>query len=133
LIINPISTFLSQGLYEYKKSNETDGCLFDDRIVDLSLISKYSTHFSRLFKSLGIKDFTYHSLRHCCSTFHSDTGADAFTTQALLGHSSLVETALYTNKQSEAKRKAVETMTEHVLNIGQKTKITSFTGNKGTT
>ena len=90
-------------------------------------------HFSGLFKSLGIKDFTYHNLRHCFSTFQSDTGADAFTTQALLGHANLTQTAKYTHKQSETKRKAVETMTEHVLNIGQKAKITSFARNKGTT
>ncbi len=73
-------------------------------------------HFSRLFKRLGIKDFTYHNLRHCFSTFQSDTGSDAFTTQALLGHASLIQTAKYTYKQSEAKRKAIETITDYVFN-----------------
>jgi site-specific recombinase XerD len=72
-------------------------------------------------------------LRHCFSTFQSDTGADAFTTQALLGHASLTQTAAYTYKQSEAKRKALEAMTEYVLSIGQKAKISSLNRNKGTT
>ncbi len=79
----------------------------------------YSKYFSNLFKKLGIDNFTYHCLRHCCSTFHSDSGSDPFTTQSLLGHSSLAQTAVYTHKKTDAKRKAIEEMTEHVLNMSK--------------
>lgn len=129
LISNPMSNFLSQELYEYKQKC-TGERLFDDRKVDIHLIREYSEYFSKLFKSLGIDNFTYHNLRHCFTTFQSDSGADAFTTQSLLGHSSLAQTAKYTHKQIQSKRIAVESMTEHILNISKKTEITNF---KGTT
>jgi integrase len=132
LIDVPISNFLAQELKEYIV-NHPDERLFDSRDVNVSLVKKYSPYFADLFKKLGIYRFTYHNLRHCCASFHSDTGADGFTTQALLGHSNMSMTAKYTHKQIEAKRKAVEAMTQHVLGMGKKTKLSNITGIRGTT
>ncbi len=71
--------------------------LFDSGEVNKNLVTRYSCHFSKLFKKLGIDRFTYHNLRHCFSTYLSDCVADAFTTQSLLGHASLSQTAQYTH------------------------------------
>ena len=129
---NSISKFLLKELYGYKQ-NCTDERLFDNREVNSALIKEYSKHFSNLFKSLGINNFTYHNLRHCFSTFQSDSGADAFTTQSLLGHASLSQTAQYTHTRMEIKRNNIETMTEYILKMNEKTKITNFSSDQGTT
>jgi Site-specific recombinase XerD len=118
LMVVPISNFLAHEIKEYMKGCP-DERLFDNREVNHSLVKYYSKYFSNLFKTLGIDNFTYHCLRHCFSTFHSDSGSDPFTTQSLLGHSSLAQTAVYTHKKTDAKRKAIEDMTEHVLNMSK--------------
>ena len=124
LMVVPISNFLAHEIKEYIK-DRPDERLFDNREVNYSLVKKYSKHFSNLFKGLGVDNFTYHNLRHCFSSFHSDVGADAFTTQSLLGHSTLTQTAHYTHKKIDAKRKAVGDMTEYVLNMGKDATIRS--------
>ena len=131
LMVIPISNFLAQEIKEYIKDSP-DERLFDNREVNYSLVKKYSKYFSDLFKNLGIDNFTYHNCRHCFSSYHSDSGADAFTTQSLLGHSTLSQTAVYTHKKIDAKRKAVEDMTEHVLDMCKKVKVTELR-NEGTT
>ncbi len=101
--------------------------------VNVTFVSKWICHCIYQFKHLGIDKFTFHCLRHCFSTFHSDSGADVFTTQSLLGHSTLSQTAHYTHKKIDAKRKAVDDMTEHVLDMCKKVAVTEVTRNEGTT
>jgi hypothetical protein len=50
-----------------------------------------------------------------------------------LGHSTLSQTAHYTHKKIDAKRKAVDDMTEHVLDMCKKVAVTEVTRNEGTT
>jgi integrase len=132
LINVPISGFLAQELKEYMINYQGER-IFDSRDVNLSLVKKYSRYFAHLFKKLGIDRFTYHNLRHCFSSSLSDSGADAFTTQSLLGHSDVSMTARYTHKQIEAKRNAIEGMTEHVLSMGKKGKISKLRYDETTT
>ncbi len=110
----PIADFLLKELVEFGK-NSKEGCLFDDGAVNKkNLVVKYSNHFSRLFKSLGIDRFTFHNLRHCFTTYLSDCGSDAFTTQSLLGHSSLTQTAQYTHKGMPAKRSTIKGVEKYI-------------------
>ncbi len=132
LISVPISNFLAQELKEYKE-NCTDEYLFESGEINHSLVVKYSYYFKKLFKNLGIDCFTYHNLRHCFSTFQSDSGSDAFTTQSLLGHSSLSMTARYTHKQIEAKRNAIEGMTDYILVMSKKGKLSKLRYDETTT
>ncbi|MEE9605229.1 MAG: site-specific integrase, partial [Candidatus Scalindua sp.] len=132
LISVPMSNFLAQELKEYKE-NCTGERLFDDKEVNRSLVAKYSGYFSKLFKNLGIDSFTYHSLRHNFCTFMSGSGADAFTTQSLLGHSSLYQTAQYAHTQIKTKRDAIEVMTKDILGMSEKKKITDIASLRGTT
>ena len=62
-----------------------------------------------------------------------DSGADPFTTQSLLGHSSLSQTAKYTHKQIEIKRDAIEGMTGYILSMSKKGKLSNITRIRGTT
>ena len=117
---------------EYKEKSKNER-LFDSGEVNKKLVIKYSSHFSRLFKKLGIKRFTFHNLRHCFSTYLSDCGSDAFTTQALLGHASLTQTAQYTHKGMPAKRSTIKGMEKHILDMTEKGKITDINSILGTT
>ena len=128
----PIADFLLKELAEYREKSKNER-LFDNGEVDKKLVIKYSTHFSKLFKNLGIDHFTFHNLRHCFSTYLSDCGADAFTTQSLLGHSSLTQTAQYTHKGMPAKRNTIKGMEKHILGMTEKGKITDINSILGTT
>ncbi|MHC4270073.1 MAG: tyrosine-type recombinase/integrase [Planctomycetota bacterium] len=128
----PIAAFLLKELAEYRKNSENEH-LFDNEVVNTNLVMKHSNHFSRLFKNLGIERFTFHNLRHSFSTYLSDCGADAFTTQSLLGHASLSQTAQYTHKRMEAKRNTINVMEKHILDITEKGKITDINSILGTT
>jgi len=97
------------------------------------LVIKYSGHFSRLFKKLGIERFTFHNLRHCFSTYLSDCGSDAFTTQSLLGHASLNQTAQYTHKGMPAKRNTIRGMEKYIMDMTEEGKITDINSICGTT
>ncbi len=81
-LTNPIGDHLLKELAEYKENSKSER-LFDSGEVNKKLVIKYSSHFSRLFKKLGIERFTFHNLRHCFSTYLSDCGSDAFTIQSL--------------------------------------------------
>ena len=114
----------------YTPENER---LFDNRAVNNNLVVKYSSYFSKLFKKLGIDRFTYHNLRHCFTTYLSDCGANAFTTQSLLGHASLFQTAQYTHTKMETKRNTIKEMEKYILGITEKGKITNINSFLGTT
>jgi integrase len=57
---------------------------------------------------LGIKRFSWHSLRHTFSTVAGDRGVSLTSVQSLLGHSNLGTTMIYTHPIEETKRQAVE-------------------------
>jgi integrase len=128
----PIAGFLLKELAEYRENSENER-LFDNEVVNKNLVVKYSNHFSRLFKSLGIERFTFHNLRHCFSTYLSDCGSDAFTTQALLGHSSLSQTAQYTHKGMSTKHNTINEMEKHIFDMTEKSKVTDINSFLGTT
>jgi integrase len=124
-LTNPIGDCLLKELAEYKESSKNER-LFDSEEVNQKLVVRYSSHFSRLFKKLGIERFTFHNLRHCFATYLSDCGSDAFTTQSLLGHASLNQTAQYTHKGMPAKRSTIKGMEEHIMGMTEKCKITAI-------
>jgi integrase len=119
-------------LTEYRENSKNER-LFDNGEVNKNLVIKHSIHFSKLFKKLGIERFTFHNLRHCFTTYLSDCGADAFTTQALLGHASLSQTAQYTHERMQAKRNTIDEMEKHISEMTEKGKITDINSILGTT
>ncbi len=65
--------------------------------------------------------------------FISDCGTDAFTTQSLLGHASLSQTAHYTHKRMQAKHDTIKGMENHILGMIEKREITDISSILGTT
>jgi integrase len=64
--------------------------------------------FAFACQKAGINDFRFHDLRHTFATRAADAGATAFEIAALLGHSAVTMTAVYTHATSEGIRRAVE-------------------------
>jgi integrase len=131
-LTNPIGDRLLKELAEYKESSK-DERLFDSEDVNQKLVVRYSRHFSKLFKKLGIESFTFHNLRHCFASFLSDFGADAFTTQSFLGHASLSQTAHYTHKRMSAKHDTIKGVEKYIMDMTEETKITDINSICGTT
>ncbi len=111
----PLSGFLADELLKFK-GNKSEGSLFEN-CVDNKVIVKYSRHFSKLFKELGIQDCTYHCLRHSNATLHREHGTDIITVQGLLAHSNVTQTMRYSHSGLKAKRTAIEAITNHVENL----------------
>lgn len=119
----PLSSYLENELQEYQADCCGDG-LFEDREITKVVVTLYSNHFSRLFKKLGIDDFTFHGLRHSFASLSSDTGADIVTTKELLGHSDITTTMRYSHKQIDVKRNAIDRMTNHILGMSKEKGLT---------
>ncbi len=113
----PLSSFLVSELRSYISSCKGDR-LFEEGEIRAKTVQRYSKHFSHLFKSIGINEFTFHTLRHCSSTFLQDSGASIVTASEILGHSKPTITAqTYTHAKLEGKRGAIENITNHVLDM----------------
>ncbi|TLD41910.1 MAG: Phage integrase [Candidatus Jettenia ecosi] len=128
LVTIPLSSFLAEEFQSYQRNS---GTIFEDRVITRLVAASYSQRFNKLFKSIGIDNFSFHSLRHCFASISSDTGSDIVTTKELLGHSDVSMTMRYNHKQLDAKRNAIERITDHILDIG-KEKILPLAAKKGT-
>ncbi|KAB2834359.1 MAG: tyrosine-type recombinase/integrase [Candidatus Brocadia sp.] len=116
LIVVPLSEYLKGELQRYKVTHASNN-LFEDRPVTKAVATVASNHFAKLFKQI-LKDtkVSFHTLRHTFSSIHGDLGTGANTVRELLGHSNLSMTTRYSHSGIEAKIKAVETLTGHILN-----------------
>jgi integrase len=89
LITVPLSSYLAEELQEYKVGFNGDR-LFEVREIKRKIVTDYSEHFSKLFKDLGIYNFTFHDLRHSFSSLlQSELGIGAVVVQGMTGHSTL--------------------------------------------
>ncbi len=60
----PLTGFLVDVLAQYKSTYITGAALFYAEEVTYDIQVKYSNHFKRLFKELGVRNFSFRQLRH---------------------------------------------------------------------
>jgi integrase len=115
LVSIPLSDYLEGELLRYKGNNSGDR-IFETREITKDVVDKYSEHFSKLFKSLGIHNFTFHNLRHTFSSIlQGELGIGAVVVQGMTGHSSLSMLQKYSHTGLDNKQRAIQALTDHIL------------------
>ncbi len=74
-------------------------------------LTKPANWFPEIVKAAGIKDFTWHSMRHDFASQLVMRGADLKTVQMLMGHANIKQTAMYAELSPEHLRSAVDILT----------------------
>ena len=115
LVSIPVSDYLSKELLKWKENNSGD-MVFETRKITNTVVVYYSEHFSKLFKDLGIHNFTFHNLRHTfASLLQGELNVGAVVVQGMTGHSSLSMLQKYSHTGLDNKQKAIKSLTEYVL------------------
>ena len=120
LVSIPLSDCLRNALEAYR-THATGDRVFENREIAKDVVVKYSDYFSKLFKGLGIHDFTFHNLRHTFSSLlQGELGIGAVVVQGMTGHSSLSMLQKYSHTGMGNKRTAIQALDSYVSNTGQK-------------
>jgi integrase len=100
--ILPLNSIARQVLLDLQRESD------EGRIFDVDSIKRSFRYACRM---AGIKNFRFHDLRHTYATRLAEQGeADAFQIAALLGHSSITMTAVYTHATGDGLRRVVEAL-----------------------
>ncbi|MGE5444603.1 MAG: tyrosine-type recombinase/integrase [Ignavibacteriales bacterium] len=73
-------------------------------------VKGFRTSFENACKKAGIKDVSFHTLRHTFATRLVLEGVDIDSVRKLMGHSSITMTMRYSHPTPEALKSAVETL-----------------------
>jgi integrase len=120
LVSIPISDYLSGELLRWKENNPGDK-VFESRTLTHIVTVEYSNHFSKLFKGLGIDNFTFHNLRHTfASLLQGELGIGAVVVQGMTGHSSMGMLQKYSHTGLSNKQHAIKALTDYVLGMNSK-------------
>lgn len=108
--IIPINSILLMQLMRYKKNNtkETDFIISNSpRIADPRT---FYNNYKKILKKCGLKEYTYHTLRHTFATKCCRLGLDPKSLSEILGHSNVKTTlAIYVHPDMETKKKFLNT------------------------
>ena len=83
-------------------------------IIDGKRIIDIKRSYSTAVEKSGIKDFTFHDLRHTFASHLVMSGVDLNTVRELLGHKSLQMTLRYSHLSPIHKQKAVEGLSKRM-------------------
>ncbi len=111
----PIDDYMASVLVDYKTSqgNNTGDALFYE-VVTHKVGVRESVHFTRLFRKLGIANFSFHCLRHTHATLLSQT-SNLVIASEMLGHSTASMTMHYVHVDSKEKRDAIGRLSDRIL------------------
>ncbi|OHB98618.1 MAG: hypothetical protein A2Z57_13490 [Planctomycetes bacterium RIFCSPHIGHO2_12_39_6] len=119
LVSIPLSEYLIDELQRYKENNPCpNDKIFESREITPEISSRYSEHFSDLFKKIGIYNCTFHTLRHTFSSIlQGELGIGVVVVQGMTGHSSLGMLQKYSRTGLDNKQRAIQSLTDHILSI----------------
>ena len=75
-------------------------------------ITSVRKSFKKACEDMGIKNFRFHDLRHCCATKMVEAGVDLVTVSKILGHSDIKLTMRYAHPGEKTMRAAAEKLAE---------------------
>lgn len=102
-----ISDYLLSALREYRTTS-TENCLFYEGKITHEIRVKYTNHFKHLFRKVGLKGASFHTLRHSTATLLDAIGNELTVTAKILGHSSVHITAgFFIHRDLDSKRDAI--------------------------
>jgi len=105
----PMNSFARQMLLELCRASESEYVFPNEETG--SYIKDVKTGFSSACRDAKIKDFRFHDLRRTGATRLGEGGADAFYITAILGHSDVNTSQIYTIATNEGLRRAMESLT----------------------
>lgn len=118
VITLPLSSYLVSEFARYKESNTSkEDHLFYGGEISHQAGVKFSNHFIKLFKKIGMPDTSFHCLRHTNATRLTEIIQDVSVTSKLLGHANLNTTMTYIHRGIDAQKEAVEKFSNHVLSL----------------
>lgn len=88
----------------------------------LAPIGSWRTAWRSLTKKAGLPGFRFHDLRHCAITSLAENGASDSTIMAIAGHVSRRMLERYSHVRMEAKRQALEVLSQSTEMAGYDTK-----------
>jgi integrase len=80
--------------------------------------SNYDTAWANYCKEANLHDISAHNLRHGTATLLFESGADAYTAKAILGHAKVTTTMeIYTELRERQKKKGIDQFNEAVSTV----------------
>jgi len=122
----PINETLLSRLSSLKKKKGSSGYLFDNSRTGQPF-KDVKKAFKSACKRAGIEGLRFHDLRHTFASRLVENGVDLITVKDLLGHSSVRTTERYTHSGRNAKKQAVESLSQERTVDGE-TRILAQTG-----
>lgn len=120
IVTMPLSSYLLGELKRYKETtSNTKEHLFYGGELNRIAETRFSRHFVRLFRRMGMSGVSFHNLRHTNATKVTEVIQDVSVASKLLGHADVSMTMQYIHKDLNTKKEAVEKFTEHVLSLGR--------------
>jgi len=98
IVTSALKALIAEFQAERRRLPNVDGLVFtlDGQTIDEL---KLEYHFRRVRKAAGIKDFTFHDLRHCAITRWGAAGIPTAAAMLAAGHKSVRSHTLYQNLQ----------------------------------
>jgi integrase len=105
----PMNSVARELLSDLRKKSEGDYVFMNKETG--GPVTEVKTAFNNACAEAGIKNLTFHDLRRTGATRLGEAGADAFYIAAILGHSDVRTSQIYTVATNEGMRRAMESLT----------------------
>lgn len=103
----PMNETVYQMLLMRSKVRAMSGYIFTTGNGTRHMVRNLIREFEKALEKAGIKDFTFHCLRHTAATWMIQSGVDIYTVSKILGHKDIRTTMRYAHHYPESLRHGV--------------------------